>query len=150
MAIDNGATEIFTILLSVEENTIEDKVATGLFSILQNTIDIFIDDVGKNDLIIPQLYNRALVYISAVKKKMESSGIEPEKINEFFRISGLENPFEDKIPLKFFTFRPKEPLGGGPGGLTFDPEAMKGMVAKGTVAANDFIAALNPEDITWA
>lgn len=150
MAIDNGATEIFTILLSTDNNIPENKVYNGLFSILQKTVDIFIDDVSKNDLVIPQLYNRALVYISAVKRKMESSGIEPGKITEFFRISGLENPFQDKIPLKFFTFRPQDALGGGPGGLTFDPDVMKGMVAKGEASANDFIASLNPDDITWA
>src|SRR5580765_3478129 len=69
MAIDAGATEIFTILLSTGVNTIENKVYNGLFSILQKTIDIFIDDVSKNDLVIPQLYNRALVYINAVQKK---------------------------------------------------------------------------------
>lgn len=150
MAIDNGATEIFTILLAADTHVPDDIVFGSLFPILQKTIDIFTDDVGKNDLIIPQLYNRALVYIDAVQKKMESSGIAPDKIKEFFRISGLENPFQDKKPLKFFTFRPTEPLGGGPGGLTFDPVVMKGMLAKGEASANDFIAALNPADITWA
>lgn len=150
MAIDNGATEIFTILLSPDAKTVEDKEYNDLFSLLQKTIDIFTDDVGKNDLIVPGQYNEALEYIDAVKKKMKRGGVTTESINEFFKIRGRENPYEDKLPIKFFTFRPNAPLGGGPGGLTFDPAEMKGMVKKGESSANDFIAALNPADITWA
>ena len=81
---------------------------------------------------------------------MKRSGLSSETVNEFFRIRGRENPYEEKLPIKLFTFRPAAPLGGGPGGLTFDPEEMKGMVKKGESTANDFIATLNPDDITWA
>lgn len=150
MAIDNGATEIFTILLSGDTKTVENKEFTDLFSILQKTIDIFMDDVGKNDLIIPEQYNEALEYIEAVKNKMKRNGVSSDQVNEFFRIRGRENPYEDKLPLKLFMFRPNAPMGGGPGGLTFDPVEMKGMLQKGETAAGDFIAALNPADITWA
>lgn len=150
MAIDAGATEIFTILLSPGTKTIEDREFGDLFGLLQKTIDIFTDDVGKNDLIIPAQFNQALVYIDAVKTKMERGGISKQAISEFFTIRGLENPYENKMPIKFFNFRPSAPLGGGPGGLTFDPIEMKGMVAKGVSSANDFIAALNPADNTWA
>ncbi|MEO6734285.1 MAG: patatin-like phospholipase family protein [Ferruginibacter sp.] len=149
MAIDNGATEIFTILLSPDTKTIDNEEYTDLFSILQKTIDIFTDDVGKNDLIIPDQYNEALEYIDAVKRKMKRGGLSTEAINEFFRIRGRENPYEDKLPIKLFTFRPAAPLGGGPGGLTFDPAVMKAMVQKGEVSANDFIASVNPEDVSW-
>ena len=150
MAIDNGASEIFTILLSTDEKSIDDKEYSDLFGLLQKTIDIFMDDVGKNDLIIPGQYNEALEYIDAVKKKMKSSGLSSETINGFFKISGRENPYEDKLPIRLFTFRPDSPLGGGPGGLTFDPQEMKEMVLKGETSANNFIASLNPGDITWA
>ena len=150
MAIDNGATEIFTILLSVDAKSVDNVEYGDLFSILQKTIDIFTDDVGKNDLIIPNQYNAALEYIDAVKRKMKRSGLSNEQVNDFFKIRGRENPYEDKLPVKLFTFRPSTPLGGGAGGLTFDPTEMKGMVKKGEASANDFIAALNPEDVSWA
>ena len=150
MAIDAGATEIFTILLSSGAAD-DDSVEFGtIFPILQRLIDIFIDDVGKNDLIIPQQYNDALHYIDAVKKKMESDGISPAKLNEYFHIAGLENPFEGKVPLKLYTIRPDAPLGGGPGGLTFDPAIQSAMVQKGKAAGEEFIAGLNPGEITWA
>lgn len=150
MAIDNGATEIFTILLSTGQKVIVDTEFKTIFPILQQTIDIFTEDVGKNDLIIPSQYNAALEYIDAVKKKMKRAGIDPAQVDEYFRVKGKENPYEDKSPIKFFTFRPKEPLGGGPGGLTFDPAEMKKMIASGQKVTNEFIAALNPGDITWA
>lgn len=149
MAIDNGATEIFTIILSTGEKVIFDTEFKTIFPIMQQTIDIFMEDVGKNDLIIPSQFNEALVYIDAVKKKMKRAGVDDATINEYFKIRGKENPYEDKVPLKFFTFRPKVPLGGGPGGLTFDPTEMKQMIATGKRLANDVIASLNPADVTW-
>lgn len=150
MAIDNGAEEVFTILLSTGQKVIMDTEFKTIFPILQQTIDIFTEDVGKNDLIIPSQYNEALVYIDAVKKKMIKAGITEAQVKEFFKIRGKENPYEDKLPIKFFTFRPKEPLGGGPGGLTFDSAEMKKMIAAGQKVTNDFIASINPGDITWA
>ncbi|MFT3679226.1 MAG: patatin-like phospholipase family protein [Ferruginibacter sp.] len=150
MAIDNGATEIFTILLSPDGHSTEPAELTDLFSILRKTIDIFTDDVGKNDLIIPAQYNEALKYIDAVKKKMIRNGMSSDQVKDFFTIRGRESPYEDKVPVKMFTFRPKQALNGGPGGLSFDPVAMKEMIRTGSTVANDFIAALDPGDITWA
>ncbi len=150
MAIDNGATEIFTILLSPENDEAEMKEYKNLFSILERTISIFTDDVGKNDLIIPKFFNEGLEYIDAVKKKMISKGIGENEVEEYFSISGLESPYANKKPIKLFQFRPKAPLGGGAGGLSFDPAEMKEMIAKGETSANEFIAMLQPTVITWA
>jgi len=149
MAIDNGATEIFTILLSPEEDAVDNVSYGDLFGILQKTIGIFSDGVAKDDLIIPQQYNTALTYIEAVKSKMRAGGLSTDAVEEYFNIPEVKNPYQGKKPIKFFTFQPTAPLGGGPGGLTFDPVEMRGMVEKGVVAANEFIATVNPADITW-
>jgi len=149
MAIDSGATEIFTILLSPDGTTTDTTELKDLFSILRKTIDIFTDDVGKNDLIIPAQYNEALQYIDAVKKKMLRNGISSDRVKDLFTIRGRENPYEDKVPVKMYTFRPAAALNGGPGGLSFDPATMKDMIAKGESVANDFIAALAPGEISW-
>lgn len=151
MAIDAGAKEIFTILLSSSDASApENKQYNNLFELLQKTISIFTTDVGKNDLIIPNQFNEALKYIDAVKKKMIREGVTKENVNKYFFIKGRENPYEDKVPLKLFTIRPDAPLGGGPGGLTFDKTEMKAMIKKGELGATNFIAALNPSDVTWA
>lgn len=149
MAIDNGATEVFTILLSPEEDAVDNVSYGDLFGILQKTIGIFSDGVAKDDLIIPQQYNTALTYIEAVKSKMIAGGISSDAVDEYFNISEVKNPYQGKQPIKFFTFQPTAPLGGGPGGLTFDPVEMRGMLEKGVAAANEFIATVNPADITW-
>lgn len=150
IAIDKGATEIITILHTpATGKTVQSEYKT-LFPILERTIDIFINDVSKNDLIIPEQYNEALHYLDAVKSKMKSSGITNEQINEFFDTPGEENPFEDKIPIKLYNIRPSQPLGGGPGGLIFDQTEMKGMVQTGQLIAGEFIASLDPGDISWA
>jgi len=149
MAIDNAAEEIFTILLSSDQAGSAPQFTT-LFPILEQTISIFTTDVGKNDLIIPQLYNEALTYIDAVKKKMKREGISADDINKYFFIRGRDNPFEDKVPLKIHIIRPKKPLGGGAGGLIFDPVEMKGMLATGEMQAENFVAGLSPGDVDWA
>lgn len=150
MAIDQGAEEIFSILLSASDEAPVNKEFKSLFEILQQTIDIFTLDVGKNDLIIPDQYNEALSYIDSVKKKMKREGVATTDIANYFRIRGHESPWEDKVPLGIFIIRPDAPLGGGPGGLEFDPTEMKSMVTKGKRAAGGFIAALEPGQITWA
>ena len=147
MAIDAGATEIFTILLSSSVNDVANKQYSDLFSLLERTMDIFITDVSKNDLIIPNQFNDALEYIAAVKRKMTNGGISAADINSYFNTG--DNPFEDKVPLKLFTIRPESPLGGGPGGLNFDMAEMKQMLAKGVGAATAFRDGLTPGDETW-
>lgn len=149
MAIDNNATEVFLILLSPEISEPDNTEQKSLFSILQRTIDIFSTDVGKHDLVLPAQYNEALIYLAAVKNNMRAAGVSEIDIRNFFNVAG-SNPFEDKVPVKIFTFRPNENLGGGPGGLTFNPAEMKGMLAKGRTVTDTLVAALNPGDITWA
>lgn len=149
MAINAGATEIFTILLSTEKSIPEQAQYSSLFQLLERTIDIFTSDVGKNDLRIPDQYNEALKYIEAVKRKMVSNGIPRDTVNDYFTIRGSESPYEDKMPLKLFTIRPDAPLGGGPGGLSFDVAEMKTMIRKGTGSANVFSDRLKQSDITW-
>jgi NTE family protein len=149
MAINAGATEIFTILLSTENSQQQNKQYMDIFGLLQRTIEIFTTDVGKNDLTIPRQYNEALKYIDAVKRKMVNDGISRDDVNRYFTIRGRESPYEDKVPLKLFTIRPDQPLGGGPGGLNFDMAEMKVMLAKGITGANVFKDSLRPGDITW-
>ena len=148
MAIDAGATEIFTILLSTGANEIENNYYGNLFSLMQRTIDIFMTDVGKNDLVIPNLFNDGLQYIDAVKRKMSADGISANDVNRYFDVGG--SPYNGKVPLKLFTIRPDSPLGGGPGGLVFDSAEMKDMLAKGLGSATAFSGRLTPADVTWA
>jgi NTE family protein len=149
MAIDNGATEIFTILLSPEAEVIDNESYSDLLTILQTTISIFSDNVDKDNLLMPKKYNDALVYIAAVKANMIVAGISSAVVEQYFNVPALNSPYQDKPPINFFTFQPTAPLGGGPGGLTFDPVEMATMIQAGVVVANNFIATVNPAEVTW-
>jgi len=144
LAIDAGAEEIYAIVLSPETRDTDEHPFNDALAILERTIDIFTAGVGSNDVRIPAVYNKTLQYIAAVKKKMLAAGIPQSKIEDYFNIP-FNNPLAGKKPLKIYVIRPDAPLGGGPGGLTFDPAEMKGMLAKGQKRLDDFMANLPPE-----
>jgi len=148
-AIEYDAEEIFTILLSSDKPAMAPEFKT-LFPILEQTINIFMSDVSRNDLVIPFQYNEALTYIDAVKRKMKRDGISGEDVEKYFHIRGRESPYEGKIPLRIHLIRPDQPLGGGPGGLIFDPDEMKQMLAIGNLHARQFVASLPPGEVDWA
>lgn len=137
LAIDNGATEVYAILLTPEAPAVDDHHFKSPFEILQQTLDWFTMDVAVNDLKMPKFINRSLDYIKAVKAKMKAAGLKQKEIDAFFDIP-FDNPFMGKSDLKLHIIRPEKPLGGGPGGLTFDPAEMKKMVAYGEEVARKY------------
>lgn len=150
MAIDQGATEVFCILLSDGKGEVAKTEFTDLFSILMRTMSIMIQDVQKNDVVLPQQYEAALAYIAAVKAKMKTDGVPEQKIDAYFKIGNSgATPFEVERGVRVFFIYPDGPLGGGPGGLVFDPQEMQGMVARGRTAASDFVAKLDKDEQTW-
>jgi len=144
LAIDAGAEEIYAIVLNPETKDVDEQPFNDALAILERTIDIFTAGVGKNDVRIPAVYNKTLQYIASVQKKMLDAGISVESINNYFNIP-FNNPLTGKKPLKIYVIRPDAPLGGGPGGLTFDPAEMKRMLAKGQQRLDNFMANLPKE-----
>ncbi|WP_118973489.1 patatin-like phospholipase family protein [Taibaiella koreensis] len=142
LAIEQGADEVFVILLSPEITPPVEKRYTGVPDILMRTIEIFSEDVGDNDLQIPLLYNKALGYMDTVRQNLSAYGIPEDKITALLNVPG--SPFSNKRSVNLHLIRPDGYLGGGPGGLTFDPAEMKGMVAKGERTMNQYIAGLAP------
>jgi NTE family protein len=142
LAIEQGADEIFVILLSSGLNQPVEKRYNKVPDILLRTIEIFTEDVGDNDVELPLMYNKALDYFNIVRQNMKQSGIPDQKIDQLFAVPG--NPLSNKRPVNLHIIRPEGDLGGGTGGLNFDPNEMKGMVVKGTQVMNNYIAGLTP------
>lgn len=142
MAIDAGAKNILAIMLSAEEDTVVQSTFTNLMEILGQTIDILVSDSGKNDMKLFEQHNAALKYIAAAKSKMKDTGISDQQIEEYFQIPGSDL-FQDKAPVNIIKIRPNKPLGGGPGGLNFNPAEMQGMLATGQLVFNDVAAHVN-------
>ena len=145
MAIASGATDIYVLLQTPavpapDDNvpktgpTVRSKEYHDLFSILQETLDIFIADAADDRQILPNLYNEGLRYIQAVKRKMGRQGVPAAMIDDWFDTEMIDNPFYNRSPVKLHIIRPGLPLGGGPDGLSFDPAAMQEMLAKGEQA----------------
>lgn len=144
LAIDAGADEIYAIVLMPEKPDPQEQVFNDAYTILEDTIDIFTASVGYNDVRVPGLYNSALQYIASVQKKMMDAGIPQNTIANYFDVP-FYNTFTGKKPLKIYIIRPDAALGGGAGGLNFDPTEMKGMLAKGQEKIDQFMANLPPE-----
>lgn len=145
MAIALDATEVHAVALSPTARPPEDRRFTSAFSVLEKTIDRFTDDVGLNDVRIPLLINSALRRFDEVKRKLREKGVSQRVINECFK-AGPDDPFQDKADIPIHLIRPAAPLGGGPGGLTFDPAEMRVMMRKGYERARDHFAAPPPSD----
>ncbi len=151
MAVDAGASEIFTILhASKNLAPVAGEQLRQIFPILERTIAMFITDVGDNDLYVPFQYNEALKYINAVKKKMRASGVAQADIDGYFTVANDDNVFQNKEPLKIHVIQPDKPLGGGPGGLDFNPIEMREMMTSGSLALQAYVATLHPGDVAWA
>lgn len=136
MAIDSGATDILVILLTPEDSQEVKTEFKDLMSILGETIDILVSEVGKSDLKLVENYNAALKYIDAVKDKMLRAGVSKSEVDAYFSLAD-DNIFQGKRQINIIKIRPSQPLGGGPGGLHFDPDEMKAMMATGKIIFND-------------
>lgn len=136
MAIDAGATDILVILLTPEDSQEVKTEFKDLMSILGETVDILVSEVGKSDLKLVENYNAALKYIDAVKDKMLRAGVSKREVDAYFSLAD-GNIFQDKRQINIIKIRPTQPLGGGPGGLHFDPDEMKAMMATGKIVFND-------------
>lgn len=147
MAIDAGATDILVIQLAPDNEQEVNPEYKDLLSILGVTVDILVSDVGNSDVKIVEQYNSALKYIAGVKAKMKSAGISSDEIEDYFNLHD-GNIFQGKEPVNIIKIAPYKPLGGGPGGLHFNPDEMKKMLANGKLVFND-VASSGVFDSFW-
>ncbi|MBD2752889.1 patatin-like phospholipase family protein [Spirosoma validum] len=144
VALDAGAEEILAILLSPETpDSANELKSTDLISVLQRTIDIFSDDVNLNDVRVPDIVSRGTDYFLAVREAMVEAGLPDSQINRILNPPNHANPFQGLAASRIHIIRPKLPLGGGPGGLRFDPVEMKSMFDRGEADARSYFSTLD-------
>ena len=144
VALDAGATDIMAILLSPEvPEPVNDLDVKSLIDVLQRTVDIFSDDVNLNDVRVPDIMSRGTNYVLAVRQAMVAAGLPNAQIDSLLNPPRQPNPFANRTASRIHVIRPKLPLGGGPGGLRFDPVEMQGMMAKGEVDAAAYFTQLD-------
>ena len=136
IAIDRGAEDIYAIVLSPEHREVEDRRYVFLLDILMRTLDLLTDEVAESDVVRAVIYNRAIRYLSTLRKKAEEI-LTPEQFRYLFDDPENPNHFEDKRLLNLYLIRPEKELPGET--MTFDPVAMSEMAAYGVEAAQNVL-----------
>lgn len=151
IALNAGATELFTIVLSAKNSTPDNSEYSDLFSILLKTVEIFVTDVGDNDLYVPGQFINFVNCFNDLKAVMKKSGVSDSNIDDYFNsLNPKYKNLADRKSIKWHIIQPDFPLGGGPGGLVFDPTEMKAMMQTGKNTLQAYVAKLHPGDTDWA
>ncbi|HEX8327035.1 MAG TPA: patatin-like phospholipase family protein [Hymenobacter sp.] len=140
-AIDQGAETIIAITLSPRQHPADPAKLTQAVAILERTTDMFGEDVASNDYRLARLYQQGNAYLEAVRTLLLADGVAAATVQAAF--AQAANPFGNTAVTTIHEIRPATKLvEGGPGGLTFDPAAMRGMLAKGQAEAKAYFEAL--------
>ncbi len=140
-AIDQGAETIIAITLNPQLPPADNTAKTKAIQILERTIDMFSEDVGASDYQLAQLYQQGNQYLAAARSSLLAQGVASAAVNVAF--AQAPNPFANTALTTLHEIRPQTRLDeGGPGGLTFDPVAMRGMLQKGFEEAKRYFTAV--------
>ncbi len=140
IAIDNGATEVYAVVLSPERPEVSEGRKQGLVSILSRTIGLFVEDVAFNDIGTARLYNEAIAYLDGVRARLERDfGLTDAQVDRLLGEGAPRNPFAGARAVELHLIRPEEPLPSD--GLTFDPPVMRRMVELGRARAREVLGA---------
>jgi predicted acylesterase/phospholipase RssA len=146
-AIDQGAETIVAITMAPRQPPADSAKFAQAVSILERTTDMFGEDVASNDYRLARLYQQGNAYLRAVRDRLLAQGVAATTVQAAF--AQAANPFGTTAVTTIHEIRPASKLvEGGPGGLTFDPAAMRGMLAKGQAAAKAYFEALPGGAIT--
>ncbi|HEY9256957.1 patatin-like phospholipase family protein [Chitinophaga sp.] len=129
LAIDEGATTIYAILLTPEIPGEEALLFKTLLDILERQVDHTTNEMAGLEL--TGFINDSLNYIDAVKNKMKAAGI-PD-VEDYFDVP--VNPFREKKIVNLHIIRPQQTLDVHMGGLEFRPDEMKEMLDEGERSA---------------
>ena len=132
IAIDNGATRIYAIVLRPEKREPKDKTYDFIVKTLQRTINLFVEEVAVNDVNQAVLYNKATQYLKEARKKAKSM-LTASQVKKIFDDPGNPNPFANKKILELYIIRPSSKLPTA--GLEFRPFIMSQMMEMGKEAA---------------
>ena len=139
-AVDQGAETIIAISLGPRQTPADNQPLTQAIQILQRTIDLFGEDVGQNDYRLARLYQQGNSYVQAIRRRLLALGVAPSVVDDALAPAG--SPFQGTALTTIHEIRPAAKLTeGGPGGLTFDPAAMRSMLDKGYAQSKAYFEA---------
>jgi NTE family protein len=128
VVIDQGATDIYAVILSPLIRARRNETFTRLLGILPRTIDTFTEDVGDNDLDVAQRTNLLLAKVAKIRSDLIAAGTDPVLVENVFAAAGT--PFSGKALLNLRIIVPEAPLLKGDS-LQFDQFDMSRMMNAG-------------------
>lgn len=138
IAIDNGATDVYAIVLSTRERERSENAYTSVVNILLRTIDLFTQEITKKDVGIATLFNEGARYLAALKDALtERTGLNANEVEQLFDEVDALNPFRDTNVVNLHVIRPEEKLPGT--GLEFKPLEMAQLMRLGRDRARDVL-----------
>lgn len=144
IAIDNGATEIYVIVMTPVEKEPNDKKYKTTVDVLLRTTDMFSSEVMLNDVAHANHQSANTLYIEALRKKVQGQfNLSDQALEDLFAIHDASlpnpNPFADRPGVKIITIRPqtKEEVPGET--LSFDKDIMRAMIVAGRTKAEQVL-----------
>lgn len=134
IAVDNGATDLYSIVLSPEKRDPSNETYIFVVKTFLRFLDLILTEVTENDISKAVLYNKAVVYMDKLQKKAKNM-LTKDQMNKLFDDPKNPNPFADKKLLNLYIIRPSEELPTS--GLEFRPITMSQMVGMGRKAAEE-------------
>ncbi|HKC23745.1 MAG TPA: patatin-like phospholipase family protein [Thermoanaerobaculia bacterium] len=143
IALDNGATDLYLIVLS-PENDDNDKDFPKLPGILLRTIDLFQEEIALGCVDAALTAQKAVRWREALKTKlMTRFQLMRSEVENLLASVGAEDPFATTRAATLHVIRPDCSLEKefSTSGLEFDPMKMAGMMAKGRRRAREVLSA---------
>jgi predicted acylesterase/phospholipase RssA len=128
VAIDNGASDVYVVVLSPIRRTRRNVKFTRALQVLPRTIDLLTEDVAENDLAVARKYNLMLTQIERLRAELVRGGADPMLVDRVFTQAGP--PFDRKRLVNFYVIAPEQPLLKGDS-LDFTETDMARMITAG-------------------
>jgi NTE family protein len=108
VVIDQGATEIYAIVLSPLTRTRRNQPFTRVLEIIPRTIDTLTEDVSENDIDVAQRTNLLLTKVAKLRSDLIAGGADPLLVERSFSAAG--SPFNGKTLINLHLIVPEAPL----------------------------------------
>lgn len=132
IAIDEGATDLYAIVLAPEDEERDDDDFVFLVKTLMRTFGLFTQEGTLNDVAYARRVNQSVRYLRQLRERAGEL-LSPEQVEALFDAPTTPNPFADARLLNLHVIRPKRALPSS--GLEFRPLIMAQMMERGREAA---------------
>ena len=151
IALDNGATEIYVIIMTPVEKAPRQTKFSRSLDILQRTTDLFSSEVMLNDVREAHRRSETTLYIEALKQRVRNRfSLSDQEIDELFNINDANlpnpNPFANMDGVRIITIRPQTGDEVPGGTLDFNKTRMRRMIEAGRKKAEEVLGPPPPDE----